>query len=212
VEADLADWHLDALTRPGFSSDAAPGVRRSSRILRRATPNGQFVLVIDGGVDPAVRTMLDSGQVDLSALVPDLNRSRIGLLKQAYLAACLHYGPLEGEVPDAVRRDLIAARDAKGRQSVPTSELALGLAVFRSNERFTALSPLVHAIAESDDDQWEGVVLAGTTFVSWSSEPEEAGEGIERLDLSLEVGDRIEGVVAEGAADDTQVATGPRVR
>lgn len=43
--------------------------------------------------------MLNSGHVDLAGLLPDLNRYRLALLKQMYLAACMRFG-----YPKATRR------------------------------------------------------------------------------------------------------------
>jgi hypothetical protein len=89
VEADLADWYDNAITLPRFGSPAVRGNRASSRILWRTTPCGEFVLVVDGGHDPAIIDMLKSGEVDLAGLLPDRDRYRLALLKHAYLAgAC----------------------------------------------------------------------------------------------------------------------------
>lgn len=198
VEADLADWHDGALTLTRFMAEGVPGRRRSSRLLYRTTPNGEFVLIPDGGVDPGVIEMLESGQVDLSACLPDLNRSRIGLMKHAFLAACLRFGELEGPGPDAVRADLLAARDAGSRAAVPRSDLALGLTVLRSSGGPELDWPVVHAVADIEDqeDPCHGVVLGGTTFVSWSSEPDDAPYDVAPVLLTLTVGDRVGGVIA----------------
>lgn len=196
VESDLADWHDDALTLPGFTAEVLPGRRRTDRILFRTTPTGEFVLVLDGRADPAVIDMLNSGQVDLSAYLPDPNRSRLGLLKHAFLAACLQFGPLEGTEADAVRADLIAARDAARRYEVPRSRLAMGLTVLRSHDGPIVEWPVVYAVADIDHAPTHGVVLGGTTFVSWSSEPREEVEDAAPMNVRLIVGARLEGVVA----------------
>jgi HNH endonuclease len=196
VEADLTDWHDDALTFPRFSGEVVPGARRSSRLLHRATPEGQFFLVVDQGIDPAVRDLLRSGHVELAVHSPDANRVRLGLLKHAFLAGCLRYGSLEGAEADAVRRDLIAARDAPSRSEVPRSDLALGLTVLRFNEGPRLGWPAIHCIAEMEDKSLEGVLLAGTTFVSWSSDQPPADRKVQQpLHVSLTVGDPVDGII-----------------
>lgn len=200
VESDLTDWHDGALTLPRLTADVLPGRRRMSRILLRTTPSGEFLLFVDGRADPAVVEMLNSGQVDLSACLPDPNRSRLGLLKHAFLAACLHLGPLEGSEADAVRADLIAARDAATRYDVPRSRLALGLTVVRSHDGPVVEWPVVYALANVDDTPTPGVLLGGTTFVSWSSEPRDGLDDVAPLSVRLMVGARLEGVVSSPKA------------
>jgi hypothetical protein len=195
VEADLADWNDGALTLPRFSADVIAGARRSSRILCRRPPDGSFVLVVDGNIDSAVRDMLESGQVDLRALLPDTNRVRLGLLKHSFLSACLYGGLLEGPDAEAVRVDLLAARDAGSRREVPASRLALGLTVLRSDDGPLLDWPVVHAIGEIDGDRTEGVVLGGTIFVSWSSAPTKQPPEQLPLNVSFEVGGRLKGVI-----------------
>jgi hypothetical protein len=196
VEADLADWHNHTTSHPTFSGDAVSGGRRSSRILYRTTPDGEFVLLIDGRMDPAVIDLLRSGRVDLAGLLPDNNRVHIALLKHAFLAACLRHGRLEGDAADAVRRDLIAARDAPHPTAVPRSDLAMGLTVLRSDAGPLVDWPVVHAVAELDDDVVEGVILGGSTFVSWSSDPARGRSLVQHgWQHSLSVGEPLDGTV-----------------
>jgi hypothetical protein len=195
VEGDLADWHDNALTIPTFSGEAVPGARRSSRVLYRATPTGEPVLIVDRGFDPAVRDLLLSGRVDLGAYLPDPNRVRIGLLKHAFLAACLQFG-LIGSEADVVRHDLIAARDAPSRGDVPRSDIALGLTVLRSDGGPQLDWPVVHCLAETEENESiHGVMLAGTTFVSWHSDLPAEREVQQSVNASLTVGRPIDGVV-----------------
>jgi hypothetical protein len=139
--------------------------------------------------------MLESGEVDLDALLPDWNRCSLALLKQAYLAACLTYGVLEGEVADEIRRDLVAARDAENRQSVPTSRLALGMMIFRTYEPITD-EPLIRAVLHDPAGPVEGALLVGRIFVSWSSAiPAEMPPSERRLSRRLVVGTPTKGTV-----------------
>lgn len=122
---------------------------------------------------------------------------RLALLKHSFLAACLVPGRLAGEGADAVRRDLIAARDATSRHDVPRSVIALGLTVLRSDNGPRLDWPVVHCVAELEDGtEVEGVTLAGTTFVSWSSDPVvEAPEATQQVQATLTVGAPVGGIV-----------------
>lgn len=171
VESDLVDWYDDAVTLPAFSGDAVQGARRATRIFYRADVDGTPGLLMDESADPGVRELLLSGQIDLTVYEPDLNRVRLALLKHAFLAACMAFGPLEGPEADAVRADLIAARDAPSRHEVPRSDIALGLTVLRSKGTPRTNEPVLRSIATgADNEELHGVTLAGT-FVSWSWEP-----------------------------------------
>jgi hypothetical protein len=195
VEVDLLDWLQDAIPSPRYRSTAVPGDRQSARILVRETPTGEFLLFLDGPHDNAVPKILDSGSLTITARPPDRNRYSLALLKHAYLAACMRFGVEEGDAPDRVRRDLIAARDAEGRENVPTSTLALGLTILRSAEP----APLPHAvwaIAHLADRQLHGVVLSGRVFVSWESlPPTEPYEPAKPIRLQLDVCGRIDGTL-----------------
>lgn len=197
VEADLADWYDRALTLPEFSGAAVEGRRRSGRILLRTSPAGEWVLVIEGNHDPAVIELLRSGKVDLDAAMPDPNRYHLGLLKQAYLAACLEFGGPPAEAAD-VRADLIAARDAPDRHSVPASPLAAGLEVLRVDGPVgPGVATLSVAVAYIHDTPTAGVLLAGSVFVSWSSDLSRPTTPVptRRLRVSLDVGGKIDGVI-----------------
>ncbi|MFY1659422.1 HNH endonuclease [Micromonospora sp. WMMD1274] len=195
VETDLLDWVEGALSRPSLRSAAVQGPRREKRVLVRNTPEGEFVLVIDGRAHPDLKAMLESGEVDLDAVLPNWGRCCLALLKHAYLAACLTHGVLEGDVADEVRRDLIAARDAENKQSVPTSQLALGLTILRTYEPTTD-EPAIRAVLHDPAGPVEGVLLAGRIFVSWSSViPKDVPEAHGRLNRTLRVRAPVRGTV-----------------
>jgi hypothetical protein len=199
VEADLADWYDNALTLPRFGSDSVPGLRRSSRILLRTTPTGEFVMLMDGGHDPGVIEMLRSGQVDLAGLVPDRNRYRLALLKHAYLAACMKHGILDGSAADEIRHDLIAARDAASPEDVPQSRMALGLTVLRFHGPTTPVTwPVARAVAHEAEGHCEGVFLAGRVFVSWSSQlfARQPLSPSSQVRFRLKVGGAVDGTVS----------------
>jgi hypothetical protein len=198
VEADLTDWYDNHITLPRFTASGVQGARRTARIPVKWTPDGKFVLLLSGNIDPAIDEMLRREEINLAGLLPDENRWRFALLKHAYLAACLQAGIPEGADGDHVRRDLIAARDAAGRSEVPHSPLAMGLTVVRHiGAAALASAPLVRAVIHMGEEPMEGVVLAGRVFVSWSStfNPHQTSDQDRHLQVSLQVGKPISGTV-----------------
>jgi hypothetical protein len=199
VESDLWDWLDVAITQARFSSANLQGARGAGRILGRTTPAGESELVVEGKYHPDVTDMLEGGEVELAGLLPDWNRVNLALLKHAYLAACMTYGVLEGEVADLIRADLVAARDADGPQNVPTSALALGQRVSRGGEPTPGIPPLVRAVAQEADGPGPGVVLGGWVFVSWYYRipaGQKAAPQRRQLNVPLTVGRKADGTVS----------------
>ncbi|MQA87595.1 MAG: hypothetical protein GEV03_23975 [Streptosporangiales bacterium] len=65
IEGELTNWCFDALVHVRAEGPGADGLRRIPRIYLRGTEDGQFVLFLDGPVDPAVQTMLANRQISL---------------------------------------------------------------------------------------------------------------------------------------------------
>lgn len=200
TEADLADWYMNVFSITRFSAPGIKGYRNTGPIPLKWTPENKFALLLSGeNIDPAVEDMLRGGEVDLYVIPPNENRYRLALLKQSYLAACLQFGIPEGDAGDLFRRELIAARDAASLRHVPASPLAWGLTIYRNYETSSpALAPLVRAVAHSDKESIEGVLLAGNVFVSWSSRME-PGQTVQResepFHIRLEVGEAVSGTI-----------------
>lgn len=197
VEADLVDWFDEALTIPSFSGGGVPGKRQSSRLLVRWTPAGELVLLPDRQSDPAIAEILASGEADLEASRPDRNRYSIALLKSLYLAVCIKSGVPEGEHADRVRATLIAARDARSKDDVPTSPIALELTVLRHYGPPLSNDPVVIAAVQTQDGLLVGILFAGRVFVSAPPQAEqEAPSPTPRLAVRLKVGKPLQGEVA----------------
>jgi hypothetical protein len=165
----IADWLHDlddiARARLGFLR-AVPATTTMWRLLIRLDADLLATVLaswLHSRANPDVKAMLESGEVDLDALLPDWNRCSLALLKQTYLAACLTFGVLEGELADEIRRDLTAARDVENRRSVPTSRLASGLTIFRTYEPTTD-EPAIRAVLHDPTGPVEGVLLVGRIF------------------------------------------------
>ena len=121
VDRDLIDWYDDALTPVTMSHADVPGARKTSRLLHRETPDGSFVLVPEGYLDPAIRSKFAPGEnIELSYAPPDLRSVRLAVLKNAYLGACL----IKGEIvtspeADQTRAELMALRGLKRADPLP---------------------------------------------------------------------------------------------
>ncbi|MFC7624332.1 hypothetical protein [Microlunatus sp. GCM10028923] len=173
VEAELQDWFDRALTKVRMSHDGEiPGKRRLPTIYYLEEKGSKrFALNPAGELTPEVIQMMESGTFWLNYREPDPRRWRLALLKHAYLAACLYRGDVpESADAQAIRGDLIAARDTPSRASLPESEAASRLKVYRSGVGRQG-SPLslvarVHPQDASADPEVL-ISLAGVLFVSW---------------------------------------------
>jgi hypothetical protein len=198
VEADLVDWFDEAWSTSSFQSDAVPGRRQTSRLLRRWTSDGAFVFLPEGSSDPAVGDILAAGgDVTLEVSPPDQNRWRLALLKSMYLALCIKAGVPEGEPADRLRAELLAVRDAKRKADVPVSPIALGLTVLRHWGDPITEESVVLAELQPETGPVLGFLLAGRVFVSASSSWSEATTvPTGRLVYQLQVGAPVSGEVA----------------
>lgn len=172
VEDQLRSWYEDELRQSSFSSpeSGVPGRRAARRVFYRTTPTGEFVLsVMANKADPNIRQMLKHGKVvEYEYVPPDPRRYRIAALKQAYLAACLQLQEIpQTESAEAIRRDLIAARDAPDSRSVPASAIADALTVVRSFEVQKAPPLALCKFRSTADVEKFGISLAGSILVSW---------------------------------------------
>ena len=92
---------------------------------------------------------------------------KTGLLKSAYLAACLHFGG----VPDtptflAARDELLQARDATSRRKVHLGPIANQLKVYRTG--LAANGPTLALLRSDHDGESTYLIsLAGTLLVEW---------------------------------------------
>jgi hypothetical protein len=171
LEGPLADW-FDGTFYAGFSSEDLPGKRKVQRTRFIATDDGGFVILVDDQDDrdtSALGKMLDAGEFAMEYSIPSFNLSRLALLKSTYLTACLDMGaPPAGVVADRVRRELVSTRDAPTREGVPTSDLALGLAVDRTHAGHHRTPAAVGiAVTDRDEGRYWGALLAGSIFVEF---------------------------------------------
>ena len=134
LEAPLVDWWEDAVGSVSLSHDDVPGPRRAARVLLRQKDTSEPVLLL-GRVDPAIRRRFGPGtQFSMTFTEPNRGRYRLAALKSAYLAACLLLRSIpETPEAEAIRAELIAARDAPRKRQVQVSPLCEGLQIWKSH-------------------------------------------------------------------------------
>jgi hypothetical protein len=179
----LQDWFDYALVSVSFEHQDVPGRRRARKLLYRNGPSG-FCLLTEGDLAPEIRQMLDDGTFHLHYRRPDPRRYRLAALKHAYLAACLYLGYVP-DIPDAeaIRADLLSARDSPKRSHPPASEHADRLAIYRSHA--APKGPSLAIVATRPDETAARreylISLAGVMFVSWPFAEVPARKGIQRI-------------------------------
>lgn len=174
LEADLLDWRDDAL-RVRASAGNVQGTRTIGRVLRRTSDTGEFVLMASDTPDSSLHQMLSSGELQFEFAPPDRLKVRLAALKSAYLAVCLDQRSIPmTPAADAVRAELIAARDAPDRRMIPTSPHAQALSLWRSFGPPHGPSVALARSASPATPSGAGtegtdviVWLAGTVGISW---------------------------------------------
>lgn len=183
VEAELQDWFDHALVSVSFEHEDLPGRRRAPRLLYRNGPSG-FCLLIEGDLAPEIQQMLDEGTFHLHYRRPDPRRYRLAALKHAYLAACLYLGYVPA-IPDAeaIRADLLSARDSPKRSRPPASEHADRLAIYQSHAppKGPPLAIVATRLDEPAARREYLISLAGVMFVSWPFTEVPPRKGIQRI-------------------------------
>lgn len=169
LEADLLDWWEDAYTLVKLEHDDVIGARRVARVLVRQTSTGEFAVLADRP-DPAIsQAMAPDTNLSMHVRLPDPARWRLGAIKSAYLGACL----LTRSIPatpeaDAVRADLLAARDGHRQAALVLSDHCRSLNVYRTQG---PAQPGEIALVEMQSDDGGApellVSLARTLLVSW---------------------------------------------
>lgn len=166
VEPDLYSWCLDALVNTRASGTGAPGRRRLPTVYRRETQDGQFILLVEGEVDPAVTTMLDAGDLTWEVRLPQMLLVRAAALKSAYLAACLTVRGIPDSPTSRKVRDLLrATRDGASPAEADPDGMLSGVRLAR-----TLRAPREHPVLLGHDPanpSGRHIVLAGRIAVSW---------------------------------------------
>lgn len=181
-ESHLQTWYEGSTGRVRISGPAVNGRRNAGEFLLRITETGEPLLMQDGRADPAIQELLDGGQVDMHFIEPDVSAIKIGAIKNAYLAACLHLK----EVPrtdraEEIREELVAARDSVRGGRLQLSPLFQSIRLSRSNA--TPVPGAIELVAfAGETDQLEFAISFSRVFaVDWPLDPLDIGRGPDSL-------------------------------
>ena len=132
-EPHLRNWYENAIGKVRLSGKTVPGRRSVGEYLLRENASGGFVLFQHGKHDPAVSQILGEQEFEMSYEIVDATRSHIAAVKTAYLAGCvaLHAIPRTPRA-DALRAELLVARDVPRDQKAELGDVARSIKVARS--------------------------------------------------------------------------------
>lgn len=137
------------------------------RALIRQTADGMMIFVLDGAQeeDRWSEHLQPGASGDVRFIQPRRAEFMNGLLKSAYLAACLHLKTVP-DVPSSaeIRRELLAARDARSRRDVALGSRAASLNAYRTDR--PATGPQLALMRDATDSRFL-ISLAGTVLVDW---------------------------------------------
>lgn len=171
TEAAMQDW-FDSAVRVHYTADGDPRPFGHTRALVLRTKDGEVIVMPERGSDPGAEftaRLRQGGKVNSHWRRPAPAEIKNGMLKSAYLAACLHLG----EVPDvesaeAIRRELVAVTDAPRRTDIVAGPRAAGLQFYRTGAPPTVALGLMHAPGLPNGEGQEHLIaLAGTVLVDW---------------------------------------------
>ncbi len=181
-ESHLRTWYEGSTGRVRLSGTTVEGRRNAGEFLLRETESGEPMLMQNGRADPAIQELLEGGVVEMHLIEPDASAIHIGAVKNAYLAACV----LMKEIPrtervDAIRAELVAARDSQRGTRLELSPLLKSIRVARA-----AADPLPGAIElvamRGDRERLAFAISFSRVFaVDWPLNPIDIGRGPESL-------------------------------
>lgn len=168
TEAAMQDWY-DHAVRIHYTIEGEPRPFGHTRAIRLTSDNEEVVLMPEqGGPEDLGRHLHSGNQVLMHTQEPRPEEYRTGLLKSAYLAACLTLRA----VPDVtsaseIRDELLAARDAGNRAEVGLGPRARSLrAGLTGKPAHPPSLGLMKLLVESGPPQYL-LSLAGTVIVHW---------------------------------------------
>ncbi len=171
-EPHLQAWYEGSLGRVLISGGDVQGRRRAGEYLYRVTSTGEFMLFQTGRSDPAVRQMLESGEVEITYPVFNSKAFQLAALKTGYLAACL----VMKEVPrtdlgDAIRAELMAARDRDRQADYELGPLATATRVSRTAENPVPGEIVLVQLTHADGSVTFAISFNRVFAVDWPLEP-----------------------------------------
>jgi hypothetical protein len=132
-EPHLQTWYEGSTGRVLIAGGGVRGRRHGGEYLVRVTQEGEFMLFQNGRSDPAFEQMLQVGSLEMTFTALDQRALALAAIKTAYIAACV----IMREVPrtdraDAIREELLAARDRARDEDYELTDLAKSIKVSRA--------------------------------------------------------------------------------
>lgn len=171
TEAAMQDW-FDSAARVHYTAEGAARPFGHTRAILLRTSDGALIAMPERGSDPGPEfdaKMRQGGRIHSHWHLPRSAEIRNGMLKNAYLAACLHIG----QVPDVqsateIRAELQAVAQAASRRVTVAGPHAAKLRFYRTGAPPTVSLALLHGNGLNDGDRPEHLIaLAGTVLVDW---------------------------------------------
>lgn len=133
-EPHLQGWYENSIGKVQISGADVNGRRFAGEYLVRENPKGGSILFQQGRRDPAVDQILQNGaSFEVTYAQADTARTHIAAVKTAYLAACVTMRVVPSSPrAEALRAELLAARDAPRSQRIELSPLMKAIRVARS--------------------------------------------------------------------------------
>lgn len=169
VEAGLQDW-FDRMVRIRYTADGDPRPFGATRALVLRTDDGELVLLPEKGSDPGEefsRRMRTAGNLEHHVSQPSEAEVRNGVLKSAYLAACLHLrGVPRVDSAKQIRTELLGVVAARSRTDLTVGPHAQKLRFFRTGKPAGVPLALLRNKTMESGPSWL-LSLAGTLIVEW---------------------------------------------
>ncbi|KRA24071.1 hypothetical protein ASD65_06255 [Microbacterium sp. Root61] len=173
-EPHLQGWYENSIGKVKLSGAEVHGRRFAGEYLVRENAAGGFILFQQGSADAAVDQILQNGgSFEMTYPQADTTRTHIAAVKTAYLAACVTMRVVPNSPrAEALRAELLAARDAPRSQRLTLSPLMKSIRVARSAAE-PAPSEIVLMFEQGTDQTSPRFVLSFNRVfaVDWPLEP-----------------------------------------
>lgn len=171
-EPHLRNWYENTIGKVRLSGKSVPGRRSVGEYLLRENASGGFVLFQHGKHDPAVSQILGEQGFEMSYEVVDTTRSHISAVKTAYLASCVALRAIP-QTPraDALRAELLAARDMPRDQRAELGDVARSIKVARSAHKPNPGEIVLMAAADEQPESAMVISFNRVFAVDWPLDP-----------------------------------------
>lgn len=172
-EPHLRDWYDNSIGKVRLSGADVKGKRVAGEYPVRENTAGGFILIQRGDRDPSVESILHNGtEFEMTYYEADTARAHLAAVKTAYLAACTALRAIP-RTPhaDALRAELLAARDVPRTQRLKLSSLMSSIRVSRSRSAPAPGEILLMATTEPGGVERYALGFSRVFAVDWPLDP-----------------------------------------